>query len=318
MRLFKFLKLLYQRVAEAVRIFISAGMVVQGAALAYYTFFAVAPLLIVALAIAGIYFGQQAASKELFNQINGLVGNTGGQAIREIVIAAAKPKNGFFATSLTTGALIFGAAGVFVQLQNSLNLIWQVRLQQGRTLRSFIRHRFLSFAMVLGVGFLLLVSLLLSASLAVVGGFLGSFISERAIVIEILNLVFSLGIITVLFALIFKFLPDVRVAWRSVWLGGFCTAVLFAIGKFVLGIYLGHSALASIYGTMGSLVILLLWVYYSAQILFFGAALTRVIAMHSDSPPQPLSGSEFIAGSTVKQIRQPDKTLAASAPSANR
>jgi membrane protein len=173
------LKLLYHQLEEIIRIFINTGMIVQGAALAYYTFFAIAPLLIVALAIAGMCFGPEAANKELFGQINTLVGNEGGQAIQAIVTAAAKPKHGLLATAITAVAFLFGAAGVFVQLQNSLNLIWQVRSKQGHSLRGFIRHRFLSFAMVLGVGFLLLVSLLLSAILATVGGYLGSILSAR-------------------------------------------------------------------------------------------------------------------------------------------
>jgi membrane protein len=269
-------------------------MMVQGAALAYYTFIAIVPLIIVALNIAGICFGQDSANKELFNEINGLVGEQGGKAIHEIVIAAARPHTAGIAALVSGVALVFGAAGVFVQLQNSLNLVWQVRLKSGHSLRGLIRHRFLSFAMVLGVGFLFLVSLLLNAILSSLGGFLGSFLSEQAITVRVMNASFSTAVITTLFACILKFLPDVRIAWRNVWLGGFFTAMLFNIGKVLFGLYISHSTVASIYGTMGSLVILLLWVYFSAQILFFGACLTSVLASHSHRRPYPIPGVEAI------------------------
>jgi membrane protein len=269
-------KVVWQLLTETIRACINGDIFSQGAALSYYTFFAIAPLFVIALAVAGFWFGEEAARKELFGQLNQLVGKEGGDAIQSVVTAASKSQAGVWATVLAGGTLVVAAMGVFVQLQNSLNKIWKVTPKLGTGLRNFIRHRMLSFAMVLGVGFLLLVSLICSASLAALGNFIGDYVTGKEVFLKTLNFAISLGIITVLFTMIFKFLPDVKIAWRDVWLGGFITALLFNLGKFLIGIYLGRSTLASVYGTMGSLVVMLVWVYYSAQILFFGAQFTFV------------------------------------------
>jgi membrane protein len=183
---------------------------------------------------------------------------------------------------------------MFAQLQNSLNSFWRVRTKAGRGLRYFIRHRLLSFAMVVGIGFLLLVSLLMSAGLSAFGNLLGDYVTGKELLLKSLNFTVSLAIITTLFAAIFKFLPDVELAWRDVWLGGFLTALLFNAGKFAIGVYLGHSSFASVYGVTGSLVVLLVWVYYSAQILFLGAHFTRVYAGRCGVKPRPLAGAQFL------------------------
>jgi membrane protein len=287
-------KAIYQLLNDAIRAFVAGDIVSQGAALSYYTFFAIAPLFVIALAIAGFWFGQETARRELFGQLNQLVGKEGGDAIQSVVMAASGSKAGFWATCIAGGTLAVAATGVFVQLQNSLNKLWGVQQIQGKGLRNFIRHRLLSFAMVLGVGFLLLVSLICSAGLAALGNVIGDFITGKEILLKTLNFAISLGIITVLFTMIFKFLPDVKIAWRDVWLGGFITALLFNLGKILIGIYLGRSSLSSVYGTMGSLVILLLWVYYSAQILFFGAQFTYVYTRRFGVPPKPIQGVKFI------------------------
>jgi membrane protein len=182
------------------------------------------------------------------------------------------------ATVLSVVTLLLGASGVFGQLQDALNTIWEVKPKPNQGIWGFIRTRFLSFAMVLGIGFLLLVSLLLSSALAFMGSFLDRMPEQLHFLAQALNFVFSTAVITLLFALMFKLLPDVKMAWRDVWLGAFVTAVLFSIGKILIGLYLGHSAMASSYGVAGSFVVLLVWVYYSAQILFFGAELTQVYA----------------------------------------
>ena len=194
-----------------------------------------------------------------------------------------------------TSALIIASTAVFVQLQNSLNRIWNVRSKAGHGWHYFIRHRLLSFAMVLGISFLLLVSLVVSAGLAALGNFMGDFVSGKDLLLGTVSFVVSLGIITVLFALIFKWLPDINVAWRNVWSGGFITALLFNVGKLMFSAYIGKSSFASIYGAVGSLVVILLWVYYSAFILFFGAQLTSVSAHRFGAKPQPLRGVEFIS-----------------------
>ena len=290
---FKF-GILYQLFSDTVRACIKAGVVSQGAALAYYTIFAIAPLFVIALAIAGFWLGEESARKELFGQVNELVGPEGGNAIQSLVAAANKSRMGFLATAIATGALLVASTAVFVQLQDSLNKLWGVRQVQGMGLRNFIRHRVLSFAMVFGIGFLLLVSLVCNACLEAVGNFIGGHVTGMDKVLSVLNFVISLGIITTLFTMIFKFLPDVKIAWRDAWLGGFITAVLFNVCKHLIGIYIGRSSLSSVYGAMGSLVILLVWVYYSAQIMFFGAQFTRLYGERHGSRPQPLRGAEFI------------------------
>lgn len=286
--------MVYELLNDTVRACISGNVVSQGAALSYYTIFAIAPLFVIALAIAGFCFGEEAARRELFGQLNQLVGKEGGDAIQAMVTAANKSKAGFWAACIAGGTLAVAATGVFVQLQNSLNLLWNVRQARGMGLRNFIRHRLLSFAMVVGIGFLLLVSLVCSAGLAALGNFIGDYVSGTEIVLKALNFVISLGIITTLFAMIFKFLPDVKIAWRDVWLGGFITAVLFNVGKYLIGIYIGRSSISSVYGAMGSLVVLLAWVYYSALILFFGAQFTCVYAQRFGVKPQPVGGAEFV------------------------
>ncbi len=263
-----------------------------GAALAYYSIFAIAPLLLIAISVAGFCFGQQAARQELFDQIYGLVGREGGQAIQSLVAAANQPKAGLWATVaalITSGA---GATAVFVELQDALNTIWRVQRKPGRGLRHFMMDRLLSFIMVLGIGFLLLVSLILNAALVVIGRVaISGSLPQQHFFWETVNFVVSLAIITLLFAMILKVLPDVKIAWRDVWVGAFVTALLFNLGKYLLGYYLGRNSLVSVYGAAGSFVVLLLWVYYSAQILFFGAELTRLYATQSSrktNKPMPL------------------------------
>lgn len=289
------LKTLYVLLRDAVLACVHGDMVSQGAALSYYTFFAVAPLFVIVLAIAGLCFGDEAAKRELFGQLDQLLGTSGGQAIQALVAAAGRRHAGVFAAGLAFCTLAVAATGVFVQLQTSLNKVWKVRLAPGHEFKNFIRHRLLSFAMIVGVGFLLLVSLVVSAGLSALGHFMGNLFSGKEILLEVLNFILSLAIIATLFAMIFKFLPDVRIAWRSVWLGGVFTAVLFNMGKFLLGLYIGHSTLASVYGAVGSLVVMLLWVYYSAQILLFGAQFTRLWAERFGPPPTPAQGATFIS-----------------------
>ena len=259
-----------------------------GAALAYYTVFAIAPLFLIALSVAGFFFGKEAASQELFNQVSGLVGHNGGQAIQSLVAAADKPRASAWATAAAITTLLLGATAVFVELQDDLNTIWNVEPKPGRGLREFIRHRLLSFAMVLGVGFLLLVSLSLNAALAAVGKFASGFLPEERILWAVVNFLVSLGVITMLFAMIFKLLPEVKISWRNVWVGAFVTALLFNLGKTLIGIYLGRSSVVSAYGAAGSFIILLLWVYYSAQIVFFGAEFTRVHAGRQSKESTPI------------------------------
>jgi membrane protein len=252
------------------------------AALAYYTIFSLAPLLIIAIAIAGLLWQRDAVQQAVLNQIGGLVGTQGQQFVTSLLSSAAHPAQGIFATIIGIITLLFGALGAFNELHNALNTIWDVEEEKvtgvWNSIKKLIIQRFLSFAMILGIGFLLLVSLVISTALSALGTWVGSFFPFQQLVLQLINFVISIVFITILFALIFKFLPDADIAWRDVWIGAFFTAILFGIGRTLIGLYLGSSAVATTFGAAGSLVILLLWLYYSAQILFFGAEFTQVYA----------------------------------------
>ncbi|MCI0396072.1 MAG: YihY/virulence factor BrkB family protein [Chloroflexi bacterium] len=248
------------------------------AALAYYTVFSIPPLLLIAIAVAGQVFGEEAAHNQISGQISGLIGPDGAQAVEEMIENARQPAGGLLATIAGVVVLLFGASGVFGQLQDAMNTIWEVMPKPGRGILGTIRARFFSFTMVLGVAFLLLVSLLISAALAALDEFVVGLLPGFEVVLQIVNGVVSLAVITFLFALIFKYVPDVKIAWSDVGIGAAITALLFTLGKIAIGLYLGNSAVSSTYGAAGSLVVILLWVYYSVQILFLGAEFTQVYA----------------------------------------
>ncbi|NJO40966.1 MAG: YihY/virulence factor BrkB family protein [Cyanobacteria bacterium CRU_2_1] len=257
------------------------------ASLAYYTVFSLAPLLLIAIAIAGAFFGEEAARGELVRQFQGLIGRDGAEAIQTMIQNTQKPNSGgTIATIFGIVTLLLGASGVFGQLQEALNTIWDVKPKPGKSVKSFIQSRFLSFAMVLVIGFLLLVSLMLSATLSIVGTFFSNLVPGIGLG-QILNFITSFIVVTVLFASIYKFLPDVEVPWRNLWVGAAVTSLLFTIGKFLIGLYLGNSSVASTYGAAGSLVIILLWVFYSAQILLIGAEFTQVYSKSRGTPIKP-------------------------------
>jgi membrane protein len=262
-----------------------------GASLAYYTIFSIAPLLLIAISIAGIVFGKEAAQGELLGQLRSVLGPAAADMLQQMIANAAKPRTGTIATIVGIVTLLLGAAGVFGQLKEALNTIWDVEPRKGGGILAAIKQRFLSMAMVLGVGFLLLVSLIIDAAISAAGKFLGNRLPGGEALWQSVQIAVSLCIVTLLFALIFRLLPDTRIAWRDVWPGAAVTAVLFVIGKFALGLYLGKSSVGSSYGAAGSLVLLLLWIYYSAQILLAGAEFTQVYARRrmplDESPPAP-------------------------------
>lgn len=262
----------------------------QGAALAFYSLLSIAPLLMIAIAIAASVFGEDAARGQLDTQIRDLVGDEGAQAIQSILKHAHRPSAGTVATAIGIVTLLFGASGVFGQLQEAMNTIWDVPPKPEASIWDMVRRRFLSFAMVLVIGFLLLVSLVLSTAISAAGKYLHEYLPGSEAGLQLANTLTSLAIITVLFALIFKVLPDATVAWRDVWLGAFLTSLLFTVGKLLIGLYLGRSGMASAYGTAGSLVVLIVWVYYSAQILFFGGEMTHVYAQRHGSKKKKLAG----------------------------
>ncbi|MEI1374941.1 YihY/virulence factor BrkB family protein [Nostoc sp. UHCC 0926] len=248
------------------------------AALAYYTIFSIAPLLIIVIAIAGVVFGEDAARGQIVGQIQGLVGKDGAQFIQTAIQNANKPQTGAMASIISVVVLLVGATGLFTELQDSLNTIWEVKAKPGRGVNNMIRLRFLSFAMVIGIGFLLLVSLVISTGLAALVKYFGNILPGIDFLWRIVNFVLSFSITTALFGLIFKVLPDVKITWNDVFIGSVITSFLFSIGRFLLGQYLGNGSFGSTYGAAGSLVVLLAWVNYAAQILFFGAEFTQVYA----------------------------------------
>ncbi len=248
------------------------------AALAYYAIFSIAPLLVITIALAGFFLGKEAAQGQIQEQLNGMIGASAARGVQTMVESASeKTSGGIVATIFGVLALVLGATGVFGQLKEALNTIWEVKTKPGLGVWGFLRERLLSFGMVLVIGFLLLVTLLLSAGLAIAGGQLSHFLPLPPWVWVILNFIISFGVVTVLFAFIFKVLPDVTVGWRSVWVGAAFTALLFSLGKLLLAWYL--SGQTSSYGVAGSAIVLLLWVYYAGCILFFGAEFTQVWAL---------------------------------------
>jgi len=253
------------------------------ASLAYYTAFSVAPLLIVAIAIASAVFSEEAVRGQLDNQIQGLVGAQAADAVQEMIANSSRDSSGIVASIIGVATLLLGAAGVFGQLQDALNTVWEVPPKPNQGILKTIRDRFISFAMVLGIGFLLLVSLIISAILSAFNGWLIGLLPSAEFLAQLINFAISFGVVTLLFAAIYKVLPDTPIQWSDVWIGAAVTALLFTVGKFLLGLYLGNSTIASSYGAAGSFVVLLLWIYYSAQILLLGAEFTQVYAKRRGS-----------------------------------
>jgi membrane protein len=247
----------------------------MGAALAYYTIFALTPGLVLVMALAGLLLGP-GAEQQIIEQFRELIGEQGAKAIEATLRSARAAPPGAAELALALVTLVIGLWGVFGELQDGLNTIWGVTPKPGRRIRDMVKERFWSFAMVVGTGFLLLVSLVVTAWLAAMSTYVSYLLPAPAVALEALNSVISLAVITGAFALIFKLLPDVKIAWRDVWLGAAVTSLLFTIGKFLIGLYLGKSAVASAYGAAGSLVIIVVWVYYSTQILLLGAEFTKV------------------------------------------
>ncbi len=251
----------------------------KGAALAFYTLFSMTPILVLVIAVAGYFFGAEAAQGEIIAQVQGLVGPNGAQAIQALLAASRDPESGLVATLVASVLLLLGASSVFAELKDSLDEMWGIHNPHQSTFIVLLRTRVLSFGMVLVLAFLLLVSLVVSAALAMFEQYAGVVLGGSAIVLATFSSIISLGVIACMFAVIYKTLPDVQLSWRDVWIGAAFTAGLFSLGKYAIGLYLGNSGVASSFGVAGSLIALLLWVYYSAQIFFLGAAFTRHYAM---------------------------------------
>ena len=271
------LKQVWGLIRKSVRAWMDDYAPSMGAALAYYTLFSITPLLVIVIAVAGLVFGEEAARGEIVAQIQGLIGHESATAVQGLLKSADEPAQGVFATLVSVIMLVIGATTVFAELQSDLDRIWRAPAavkQNG--IWGLLRTRLLSFGMVLGLGFLLLVSLVLGAAIAAFGKWTTGFFEGWEAVLQAVNFGVSFAITTLLFAMIYKFMPRARIAWSDVWVGALVTALLFDIGKFLIGLYLGNTSVASGFGAAGSLVVLLVWVYFSAQIFLLGAEFTWV------------------------------------------
>jgi membrane protein len=290
------------------------GDAAQSAALAFYTLFSLAPILVVVIAVAGAVFGEEAVRGQIVTEFAGLMGRDAAALVQEVIKSAARPSAGVVATVLSIATLLFGATGVFVQLQDALNRVWGVAPRPGAVFTTLLRKRLLSFALILGIGFLLSVSLVLSAALSALSLTLARF-DLPAGVLEAINFLLSYLVVTLLFGLIYRLLPDVHLAWRDVAMGALLTSLLFVVGKTAIGYWLGRTGLASAYGAAGSLVVVLLWVYYSALIFFLGAELTRIYSRrHRKHRAAPEEGAmhvpDELAGAAAPTLEKIEKLAA--------
>jgi len=247
-----------------------------GAALAYYSVFSLGPVIVIAIAVAGLFYGREAVSGEVANSIKGMLGDTGASAVQAMLADAGRPRQGLIATATGVGLLLFAALGVVVQLKDALNTVWEVEPDSTDGLWQFIRSYIVSFAGILSLGFLLLVSLVVSALLAVVG----KYAVGQEWTLHAINAGVSLAVVSLMFAMMFKWLPDIDIDWHDVWLGAILTAALFELGKFGIAFYIGKQGLESTYGAAASIIVVLVWVYYSSQVLLVGAEFTKIFAGH--------------------------------------
>jgi membrane protein len=264
--------------------------------ISYYTIFSLPGLLVIIINLAGYFFGYEAVTNQIAAQIQGVVGGDTARDVQEIVAKASESKESIWASILGIGTLLFGATGVFYQLQQILNKIWEVKPKPKQKLLKLIRDRFFSFGLILAIGFLLLVSLVVSAGLTAVSDWVSVHISEALLVLfKVADLLLSASVITLLFAAIYKFLPDASIRWKDVWPGAFVTAILFVIAKYALGLYFGKSDPASTYGAAGSIILIMLWVSYSGLILLYGAAFTYAYVTRNGRKVEPTTGAERVA-----------------------
>ena len=296
-------KELWQLVRDSVSAWIDDFAPSMGAAISYYTVFSIAPLLLIVIAVAGLVLGREAASGQIFAQLQGLLGEEGATAIQGMVESASLSGKSFLATAIGVVTLIIGATTVFTELQSALDRIWESPAAEKKEgVWNLLRSRVLSFGMILAIGFLLLISLVVSAALSALGSWWAPIFGGWEILLQVVNFVVSLVVVALLFALIYKFLPRAKIGWPDVWIGAAATALLFTLGKFLIGLYIGKSSVASGFGAAGSLVVVLVWVYYSAQIFLLGAEFTWVYAFRHGS-----RRAENRVGSTSARREVPTK-----------
>ena len=277
--------------------------------MAYYTMFSIAPLLLIVISIAGMIFGVEAARGEIFSQLQGLMGQQGADAVKGLLESVSKPAESITAMLVGTVLLLIGATSVFGELQDALDRIWRAPKRHKGGIWGLLRARLLSFGMITGIGFLLMVSLVVSAALAAIGKLWGPLFSDWEILASTIDFLATLAFTTVVFAMIYKTMPRARVDWADVWIGAAVTSLLFTIGKLLIGLYIGKSGVTSGFGAAGSLVVVLVWVYYSAQIFLLGAEFTWAYALTFGSrKEQPVPPAAPVVPSQATQ-KQPDENL---------
>ena len=281
-----FKRLLWATTKETVNEFLRDRAMRLAAATAYYAIFSIGPLLVLTVGLAGVVFGEDAVRKEIVQQVRSFVGERSATVVSSMM-SARQTGGGVLATTLGAAALVIGATGAFGQLQDSLNTIWGVTTKPSKSVGAFVRDRFFSMAMVLAVGFVLLVSMILSAFVDAFSGYIGALVAVPSWLVPVSNDLMNFVVISILFALIFKVLPDVRIRWRDVWVGSVGTAFLFTVGKFLLGVYLAREATSSPYGAASSFVVILLYIYYASVILHFGAEFTQVYTRYRGARIEP-------------------------------
>ena len=278
---------------KAIQSWFEDGASRYGAAIAYYTLFALAPVLIVVIAIAGAFFGDEAVRGQIVTQIAGLIGHDGAEAIQSILQRASEPREGIGATILGTLTLILATTGAFLEMQAALNKIWHVKTEPGPwfDFKAFLSRRLRSLGVVVSIGFILMVSLAISAGVSAVAAWLGDRAGAWPVVITAVTQLVGIAVATALFAVLYRVLPDVQLEWRHVLVGALTTAVLFSVGQRLIGLYLGRTAIASPFGAAGTIAIILVWVYYSAQIVLLGAAFTYQYSIYNFRAPKPIAGA---------------------------
>ena len=310
------LKRFYQLARKSAEAWVDDYAPSMGAAISYYTVFSIAPLLIIVIAVAGFVWGRDAVQGQIIEQLSGLIGNDGAAGVQALIESANQPAKGLVATIISVGVLIVGATTVFAELQSAMDRVWDVPpSQKASGIWATLRARLLSLGFILGLGFLLAVSLVISAGVAAFGNWTSGLFPGWEVLMQVINTAFSLGVATVLFAMIFKLMPQASVAWRDVWVGAIVTAVLFEVGKTLIGLYIGKSSVTSSFAAAGSLVVLLIWVYYSAQIFLLGAEFTWVYA-HEHRTQNDASNVQTEPSATGKAIASSLQTEAEANPGA--
>ncbi|WP_432240991.1 YihY/virulence factor BrkB family protein [Herbaspirillum robiniae] len=306
----------WQLVMAAVNAWLDDFAPSMGAAIAYYTIFSIAPMLVIAIAVAGMLFGHDAAQGEIVNQIRDIVGTEGAIAIQGLLKSVNQPREGMIAAAISVATLAVGATAVFSELQSALDRIWRIPAVKRKSgIWALARTRILSFGLIIGLGFLLIISLVVSAALAALGRWWGGWFEGWQLVLQLLNFALSFVVFSTLFSMIYKFMPRVTLSWRDVWIGAVSTTVLFIIGKYLIGLYLGRTGMTSGFGAAGSFALLLVWIYYSAQIFLLGAEFTWIYANNFGSralrqklahAPEIVKGSVGHGEEAVKAVRPPE------------